>query len=214
MQSANQSIPHHTPNKTVNTTVPWWNKNLEKLKKERNRLWNLLKRHINTDNIIKFKKANAKFKREVKTSKKESIHKFTSEITPSSSTKKIWGNIQRFCGLKSQYRIHYIKSPSNPQSILTNSTDIANAFAKFWSKESEDHNFPLLFRQYKESVDINLNIIPCKNATSIETPTSILEFLSCFSKLKGKTPGIDNLSYPMIKKCSTCSSRENRFIIQ
>lgn len=201
LQSANQSIPHYIP-KRGNTSVPWWNRKLELLKKERNRLWNILKRHITNDNIINFKKANAKFKREVKISKRESIHKFTSEIQPGTSTGKLWSNIQRFCGLKTKSRIHCIQNISNPQTMLTNNTDIASAFAHFWSKESEDHNFPSLFRQSKLSVSIPTNLIPCKDALLIETPISMLEFTACLSKLKGKTPGIDNISYPMISNTS------------
>lgn len=37
------------------------------------------------------------------------------------------------------------------------------------------------------------------SALKIENPINMLEFTSVLSKLRGKTPGMDRVSYPMLK---------------
>lgn len=125
-----------------------------------------------------------------------------SEITPTSPVDKLWYNIKRFRGLKTKHRIHCIQSASNPLTMITNNTDMANAFANAWSENSHDLNFPLLFQEHKKSASTAINLTPCKDADVLEAPISYLELESLLYTLKGKTPGMDNISYPMIKYAS------------
>lgn len=203
LQSANQSIPQHISNKSIRS-VPWWNKKLEELKKEKNRMWNQYNRNITTENLLKYKKSNAIFKKELKSCKRESLYDFTSQISPTTKTEKIWCTIRRFCGLKPRLGIHCINhTPDQQTSALTDPKDISNLFAKQWSKESNDTNFPNSFQQQKYSeLNHTITFTPSKNALQIEGEISNLEFSIALNKLKGKTPGLDKISYPLIKNLS------------
>ena len=65
------------------------------------------------------------FRRAVKLSKAACMQKFTSNINPSSSPKRIWNDIKLLKGGLSTHSIKYLKSGSN---ILSSPADIANCF--------------------------------------------------------------------------------------
>lgn len=202
LQSANESIPVHKP-KLRGRTVPWWSKTLEQLKTKRNHLWNKFKRNITTENELNYRRANALYKREIKLSKSDSINRFTSEINPSTSSEKIWTNIRVFCGLKPRNPIHCIQDPDDLQNRITDYRSIADTFCKYWSSESRDENFSVTFQQCKQSAIINTRrITPAGNASLIEERINNIEFSIAINKLKGTTPGLDRISYPMIKNLS------------
>ena len=197
--SANTSIPKIKINKN-SRNVPWWNSQIQSLKEIKIELWREFNRNINKENLLKYKKANAQYKRQIKITKKESIEKFTSEINPSSSPTKIWSNIRRFCGYKSSHGIHCI---STPQNTTTDRCAIANLFCNQWSSNSNDSQFPLDFQNKKQQYN---NFIPapstCPIANIIEKDISYVELLSALNKLKGHTPGFDGITYPMIRNVS------------
>ena len=197
LQSANVSIPR---SKIFHKRIPWWNKKLETLKKEKNRFWHLFKRNMVLVNLLNYKRANAVYKREIKAAKRASIYKLTSTITPNSPTDKIWQNIRNFTGYKSTTGIHCIASQSNLDTMITNHAKIASEFGKYWSEDSADSKFSIDFRNRKTNITSNLPTFdPCESAKKMETKISFIELASILRKLKGKTPGMDQISYPMLK---------------
>jgi len=76
-----------------------------------NKTWQTLKRNITTENIIKYRKANVLFKRELKIAKITVISTFKTQFQPTTTTTKIWSNIRRLCGLNNIKHIHSIIDP-------------------------------------------------------------------------------------------------------
>lgn len=111
LQSANTSIPQSNIKNTYR--VPWWNKSLESLKSVKNRAWLVFKRNMNRTNLLNYKKANSKYKREIKIAKKTSLLRFTSTINPLSPISMIWTNVRSFTGYKANHKIHCLTSAGN-----------------------------------------------------------------------------------------------------
>jgi len=206
LQSAHLTIPQTSTNKHPKN-VPWWNHTLQTLNKEKKQAANKLKKYISTTNITNFRKAAAKFRRELKIAKKESFYTFTSEIQPLTHTSKIWSNIRRFCGLNKPKHIHMITNPITDIPI-TDNLEIANSFTKFWSDQSKDSNFSDSFKKNKYANTFPYIACPCRAAQQIESDITSIELKSSLSTLKGHTPGLDRISYPMIANSSpTVKSR-------
>lgn len=198
IESANESIPQtktkHKP------TVPWWNAELQKLKAEKNHYWNILRRNTNNENIINFKKTRAMFRRTLKLSKRRSIDNFTTNINPSTPSGKIWSTIRTLCGTKPSFPIHCIQSKTQTNTFTTDKSQIADEFGQFWSKQALDTNFSQTFQVKKQNIlHYIYNIRPSKSAKLIERPINKIELQMALNKLRGKTPGLDRISYPMIK---------------
>lgn len=197
LRSAHKSIPKSTPK--TSHTVPWWNKELEKLRKSKNKAWQLLKRNITTENIIDYRRKNALFRRTHKEAKKESTSKFTEEINPLTPIPKIWNNIRRLCGLNTLKGLHCIKSINSTDNI-TQPQDIAELFCQNWSLQSNNSNFTNSFTTNKSRIlTDDLSYASGKAALPIENEINFIEFSSALNSLKGNTPGLDRINYSMIK---------------
>jgi len=149
-----------------------------------------LKRNTTQEKIIAYRKANAFLKREIKIRKRESTTTFTSTIQANTPTTKIWNNIRRFCG-----------------NVTTNDKNqIANLLAQDWSHLSKDANFSQEFTSHKYNTK-TFNHIPTTSALEIDKPITNIELTIA---LKSTTPGINRMSYPMIKHSSP--SIKNRIL--
>lgn len=69
-------------------------------------------------NLLKYKKANAKLKREIKIAKRKSVYRFTSTINPSTPIEQVWKNVRSFTGYKTKHTIQCLTSNYNPNIIL------------------------------------------------------------------------------------------------
>lgn len=199
-QAANNSIPV-TSQGRLKKSVPWWNDSLQQLKLQKNKAWYIFRRNMSKENLLKYKRANAKLKFEIKIAKNKSMLNFTSTINPSSPIGKIWGSIKSLTGYKSSQNICSLATDESNISFTTKGDEIANILGKFWSAKSFDENFSPEFRSCKNKIIYNSpTYLPCSSAATIETDICFIELLSTLSKLKGKSPGLDRINYPMINQ--------------
>jgi len=110
----------------------------------------------------------------------------------------MWANIKRLCGLHPTIHIHAIYNPLT-QDTYTCPSEIANIFGELWSQEAKDTNFSNSFRTNKLLLNTLINFISSQAANQIENDISYIEMLSALNSLKGSTPGMDRISYSMIK---------------
>ncbi|GBP06353.1 RNA-directed DNA polymerase from mobile element jockey [Eumeta japonica] len=190
--AANISIPQ-TKNNKFTARIVWWNHHLDTLRSRKQRLWHTFKRVRTDANLIEYKKCNALFRKAVKISKENCLKQFTSNINPTSTSQRIWNDIKKISGGNSYNSIKHIKVGTN---ILSNQIDIANHFEQFWSNLSATN-----FRTAKaNSISHNYNPTTCNSlAEKIEVPINEIELETALSLVKGKTPGGDRISYPMLK---------------
>nr|AAA74495.1 unknown protein [Drosophila teissieri] len=199
LYSANLSIPQTSPNAHP-TGFHGGTSTSTNCESKNNLRWKKLNRTITLENIIDYRRKNAKFRYELKKRKKEASSSFTSTIHPTTPSSKIWTNIRRFCGLNPIKQIHAISSPENNETTLA-SNEIANIFAQHLSELSGDWNFSEEFRNNKYRNNLH-NYTPSPIAQTIEKNITYLELISALQTLKGSAPGLNRISYQMIKNSS------------
>ena len=195
--AANTSIPQTKPI-FIKTTLPWWNSNLQVLRKEKQTLWHDFKKNRSNKNLIAYKKAKALFKKASKESKHLSLEILTSKITPNSTPRKIWSDIKMLSGHKNSDTIKFLKTGPN---ITTSFIEISNIFGSHWSGYSADTNFHTEFMNQKKNC-LEKTYTPSNvssAAKKIDTKVTFVELENSLQGAKGKTPGFDRINYPMIQ---------------
>ncbi|XP_012160162.1 uncharacterized protein LOC105665233 [Ceratitis capitata] len=145
--AAGNSIPQSS-SKPSKLGPRWWNNELSSLRQQKQLAWHEFKRSRLVTSLVKYKNLNAPFRRKAKSAKIICFQKFTSEINPNSSTKKIWSDIRRLTGLPSFSPISFLKSS---RGNLLYPRDIASEFALHFSNVSSNSNFPPEFAHSKHS---------------------------------------------------------------
>jgi len=144
-------------------------------------------------NLIRYKRANALFKRALLSAKRNCLEKCTSRISPLSTSKKVWSDIKRLAGVPPT-PFKYIKSDSGTQS---GSFNIAEVFAHSWSKYSSDTNFLAEYLLEKNRY-LSESYLPdslSPSATCVDTNFTLLEVESSIASAKWKSPGADIIPY-------------------
>ncbi|XP_017472707.1 PREDICTED: RNA-directed DNA polymerase from mobile element jockey-like isoform X1 [Rhagoletis zephyria] len=194
--SANVAIPQSktTPLKIY---AAWWNKNLSTLRAEKQKLWHIYKSSPSVPNLIAYKKDNAIFKKSVKAAKAESIGKFTEDINPSYSPKKNCSKIKALTGIPPTP----IKVIQLSNQLFSSPLEIANIFGETWSNYAHDSNFHTEYINRKSTI-LSQSYNPSRVATDapyLEKEFSYIELEHALQHSKGKTPGKDRISYPMLR---------------
>lgn len=143
--AANLSIPQ-TKNISHKSLVPWWNAEIGILRKNKQHLWNTFRKYPSDVNLISYRKARAVFRKKVKEAKRESFQKFTTNINPNSTSKKIWADIKTPTG---NYTSHLIKTIDTGFETINDPREICEHFGKTWSNYSSNSNFSVDFLMAK-----------------------------------------------------------------
>lgn len=126
----------------------YWSTELSKLWDEKQSLWLVDKRTRSAAKIIKYKKANALFKKKSKEAKRTSLEKLTEYITPNTNPKKVWFDIKILSGSYSQTTVKFINSPNGR---IFNSKEITNHFGSVRSDYASNSNFHASFVSNKNA---------------------------------------------------------------
>ena len=202
IQSANESMPKSSGN-FKKKPICWWNPHINNLREQKKEKW---KKYKSTGCILllmEYKRANALFKRETKIAKRTSFVEYTKDINPSTSAKILWHKVKALNSIYQPTTIKYLNSSNN--EVIDHPVGIANTLGEVWSNYSNDSNFSNSYINNKNDV---INTIFDCNCTStraklIEKPITLIELQSCLNTLKGKTPGSDQINYPMLKNLAT-----------
>lgn len=200
--AANKSMPR-TRTQNAGKRLPWWNSVIAELRHSKQQAWHRYKRNLNNENLMEYKKANALFRKEVKASKRASFEKFTGEINPLSSSKKVWRGINKLSGNPGSININLIQSPAG---ALSNQSEIANYLVETWAAYSANQNFDATFLDHKRTLlaeNIRQTTNLCPNALEIEKPISLFEFHGTITNATSRSAGTDKISYDIIKKLPT-----------
>lgn len=193
--SANESIPISS-NKERPKTVPWWSLDVQMLRDKKQQSWRQFQRNMSTENLLIYKKNNAFFNRAKKLAKINSFKDFTTSLNPTTSSAILWQNIRKLTG---NYIPRSISSISFNNNIITSAKEISETFASYWSQNSLDSKFSNCFQSEKSQTLASLSVTSCcSRSMVIESPFNMRELSYSLKTSKGKTPGLDKISYPMI----------------
>lgn len=194
INAANLSIGK-TKISTSKPCVPWWNSEIKEAIQNKNKALKTFQKSGNTEDLIKLKQLRAKTKYLVKTSKENSWKTFTSSITPSIDSGKIWSKVRSLRGNIREKNTHLIID----NTIHTNPNDVANLLGISFQTNSSDDNYDTTFINnniLNRNSQYISNISPSsQDQIHLNFPISINELNWAISKCSSLSPGPDDIPY-------------------
>ena len=172
IEAANVSIPQ-TKLSTKSSPKCWWNLECQEIIQQRKKAHKKYKLNPILNNFIELKRLQAKAKYIIKTAKRESWNKFCSSINPNTSPKDIWNKIKRISG-----SVIRNKSPISPEVI--------NNFLDKLAPPNVSQ-LPIIQTPLNNSPDV------------LADPFSFNELVRALISSKDSSPGLDRITYSMIK---------------
>lgn len=188
--AANFAIPRIVIKKEHNKPH-WYNAKINKLEKNRDRLWRSYKRSPNSKILLEVKRNNAILRREIKVAKKEKWEDFANSINNTNSS-ETWERARRILKRNKRNPLTYIEIDNE---ITTNNKDIANHFlTQYILDQGENVQEPNMLNNTE-----NINYI---SNNRLNKPISEEEIKRVLKNAKGTSPGMDGISYAMVANAS------------
>jgi ribonuclease HI len=200
IESAEQNIQRTKGIIKNNKSTIWWNEACSKAVRERRYARRMLERHPMQENINRYKEKTAEANSICKKAKRESFHNFISEIQFDTPPQIIWKKIKAIKG----YNMSMISPLNSAGKLITDATDKANELAaKFASAANAGKHISLTTT--KNDIDN-----ACKNTNNEEYNKDITleELIKSLEKVKTTAPGLDQITYTLIKALSNESMSE------
>jgi len=195
-ESANECFgPPSEPSVNNKKRTPWWNEECWLAVRNRRRAFRRFQRRPTPENLGDYRSMSLTARDVVKRSKKDSFHDFISGLTHTVPQNKIWNKIKAF---KSAYTPQSYPLEVNGR-VLTTAKDKAEAMSEHLKTDAflNDTEFDYEIRE------------ACNGRNSIfGQPIGNDEFEIVLRNLKNSTPGHDNISNRMLRKCSSSYKAE------
>ena len=198
MQAATESIPL-SKGKRNKIPIPWWNDTCKKVHTERKRAERAFKRNRSTSNLIAFKRTQAVCRRTFKEARKSAWRKYISTININTNMSQIWKKIQKMRGKYSKQPPPLLKTRDD--TLTQDPNETSNIFAEAFASVSDTSNYSPTFQRHKlQSEKIALKIEDTSTVPkSYNLPFTIEEFHEALSSTKETSPGLDKITFSMIK---------------
>ncbi|KAI5724929.1 hypothetical protein M8J77_008903 [Diaphorina citri] len=191
------NIPRSNP-QNAKPRVPWWNEDCYKAIKEKNKCYRKYKRTLSAEDSISFKRARAICRKTVWKAKKESWQNFIGSINMNTSSKEAWSKVKRILGKKSEQI--GIPSLCIGSAHITDKKQIADILVDKFHKNSDLTQHGDVFRSNKEEAENQPLEISTNNSAPYNAPITLKEIERVLLKRKNSAPGMDQISYMMLKK--------------
>ena len=178
--AASRFIPLKRTDHRYRPSPPWWDRDCSAAVKNRKEAEARYRTNMSVSNYLQFRNTQAKAKRILLKKKREGWKKFCLSLSPSTPSSVVWKNIKRF-------RSAFQPDPPKPAC-----GDWVDQFLNKLAPPSVP-NLDELPKQYDH---------PSPNHP-LENPFSINELTLTLQYLHDSSPGIDGLSYSMLKNTQT-----------
>jgi ribonuclease HI len=177
--------------------VPWFNEDCKVAKRERLRAQRALRRNHTVFNKIAFHRNRARCRYTYKKESKANWQKHLSSINRRTSLSKMWKIVTKISGKFKQSPTPVLRLQNG--NIINDKESVANELASAFSSVSRDENYSQEFLLHKRNVESTaLNFITRRQLDYNEEFT-MKEFTSCLKQTTETSPGIDKITYTMIK---------------
>ncbi|GBM48868.1 hypothetical protein AVEN_36925-1 [Araneus ventricosus] len=150
--SADISIPKTSGN-IPKLSKPWWNTECDTCQKTLEKAWYNFRRYPTTHNLIKFKKARAKFRQIRRRSMNTTWWSYVNSITRQVSSKIVWDKVRKLFGCYSDTQ--NISFLNNNGQVISDAKEIANVIGQTLSETSGESSYPNDFIAFKKNVNKN-----------------------------------------------------------
>ena len=196
MNAASISVPVKSGNYR-RPPVPWWSEECRDAVRDRGRAERALRRHYSLENKIWYNRAKAKCKYICNKARKESWQRFLGTINQRTNLHAIWKKVRKISG----------KFKANPTPVIQNNNgemvqthqEVAEIIATSFAGVAGDHNYSRQFLTFKRSIEAQPISFETRQQLSYNDEFSIHEMEHCLSLTTESSPGIDKITYSMIK---------------
>lgn len=199
--AASKSIPRTTSSISKKYAV-WWNEKCELAIKEKKHAKNIFKKHNTRENKIIYNRYKAIAKRVLKESKKQSWRTNISLLTTRTDPNAVWRKLRSINSTHKNTEITAL--PLQDNEYITDPTEMANALAKAFAKNSSDTNFNPDFLETKNAIENNKtieesNFFQLENK-ELDTKITLEELLTTLKKCGDSSPGPDEIPNIFIRE--------------
>ena len=167
---------------------PWWNDECANAIKARRKALKTFNKYSTPTNLINFKKARAKARLVINTSKRDSWRRFVTTINRFTPLTTVWKRIKKIDN--KSYSNNKIVLKQNNQSI-TNPVEIVENLCQHFSTVSSTNNYTAEFIIYKNEQELEPIDFNIQNNQPINNPFDISEFEKILDPSKNSAPGED-----------------------
>lgn len=181
--------------------VPWWNEDCRRVTRERRKILNRFNKFPTNENLAAFRKAKAKARLVINTSKRKSWHDFLESLNPNTPNTVIWRRLKSVLGQTKSPGIAFLIYNGG---IITDKKELANILANHFYTVSSDINYSREFLRLKSNMEGNVIHF---NRTShllkeYNRPLTLMELEHSLRKCKNTSPGLDSIPNAVIKNLS------------
>ena len=193
--ASEEAIPQSTPSKYY--PKPFWTPELTRSRAQREVLYHRYRRDPTLDNKIRWKRARAMHKNNVRVNKEESWQEYVSEITDDMPITTLCQRVRKMKGIPPK-TIPILRDEDDPDIIYSTPVEIAQKLAATFAQVSSNNNYSPQFTSHKETME---NTLPDFNdeMTPYNKLFTFKELQHVLDKCKDTTPGEDGVVYKMIK---------------
>ena len=178
--------------------VPWFNREVALARKERIRAQRAVRRNPTIANKIAYSRLKAKCKYIQLQAQRTSWKEYITSINSQVSRHQIWKRVNKIAGKFSATPTPVLRTRNG---IVRSHREVAAVLAENFAAVSEDHNYPVQFRQHKEHIERrNLPFNePSAGNEVYNMRFTIAELQDALKATKESSPGQDQISYSMMK---------------
>lgn len=164
----------YKPNQKFQPKI-WWTLEIQELYDEKNRKLATYCNSLTLEHFLDFKKSRTILKAKIRKEKRKCFHQLTDTLTPELNIKQLWSTVKLISGGFNKKQ----------NVILLNDVNLSTQFM--------NNNFPNITNE------VQFSILPTVNKLSISYNdiTNVIK-----SKKKSSSPGLDNVSYCILKQLS------------
>lgn len=171
----------------------------KKVTKESNRVFKILKRTHKFEDLIRYKKMQAKIRRTIKTAKWEYWRSFCGSVGRKTEIYKVWGMIKKMNGIRRVFRYPTLR---NNEGTAVTEQEKAEMIMKTFVKIHSSDNVSVEGRKGREKTafrDRELIMEDEEVDDILNLPLTIRELNSALRSTGLSAPGKDQVCYIMLK---------------
>lgn len=181
---------------------PWWDDELRNLKKEKIKLLKKYVKNQTKENLIKLKKFNALFRKNLRKKKQDSWENYINDINGEIELKDLWNRVRKVNGENVSKHIRNLVNENG--QIVEDKKIIADMLGKHYesisSTESLDENEMKRYNDLKEKTS---NLRTTNDFIKLNEDFSIHELKVALKNAHDSAPGPDGLKYKIYKNLSS-----------
>ena len=193
--NAKLAIPMSTP-KQRKRCKPWFNNDCDNAIKARRKALKKFGRYITAENLSIFKIARAKARRICRVSKRESWHKFVSNLNQRTTLKTTWDMVRRISG---KYKANTVSQLKLNNRHITDVKDIADTLAAKFAFNSSSENYTHAFNQHKITTEKKKIDFDTRDDHAYNSLFSLHELKQAINNSHDSSPGLDTIHYQLLK---------------